>query len=105
MNLLATFAAGVFSFCTPDFCAMGPPLRIWPAPIARPGPYFPPPRLDPKLARPFPPPPRPAPPPVQQPPTSDMDADRERVIEAGEAHCRRWPQDKICHALPEGGQR
>ena len=26
-----------------------------------------------------------------------MEQDRERVIQEGQAHCERWPDDKICH--------
>jgi hypothetical protein len=29
-----------------------------------------------------------------------MEQSRERVIEMGEAHCKAFPQDSICHRLP-----
>jgi hypothetical protein len=31
------------------------------------------------------------------PPNRMMDMERERIIQLGEEHCRRWPEDKICH--------
>jgi hypothetical protein len=34
------------------------------------------------------------------PPPLSMEQSRERVIEMGEAHCRAFPQDSICHRLP-----
>jgi hypothetical protein len=52
----------------------------------------------------------PMPPPVYRYPraTSDIDKsrarplsrdeERERIIDAGEAFCRKWPDDKVCHA-------
>ena len=33
------------------------------------------------------------------PPELSMEQDRERVISQGEEHCRRWPNDSICHKL------
>ena len=33
------------------------------------------------------------------PPELSMKQDRERVISQGEEHCRRWPNDSICHKL------
>jgi hypothetical protein len=33
MNPAAVLIAGVFSFCTPDGCIMGPPLKIFSAPM------------------------------------------------------------------------
>ena len=40
-----------------------------------------------------------SPPPPPSPPPLTMEEDREAVIAAGEAHCRRWPHDQTCHAL------
>lgn len=44
--------------------------------------------------------PPPAPPPVihaPQQPQGSVDESRERVIQMGEEHCRRYPRDSICH--------
>jgi hypothetical protein len=73
MSRFALLAAGVFSFCTPDFCAMGPPLQVWPSPL--------------NVRR--------APPPV--PPPMTQDQERNFIIRQGEAYCRKFPTDKICH--------
>jgi hypothetical protein len=27
-----------------------------------------------------------------------MEQDRERVIQEGQVHCERWPDDEICHS-------
>ena len=37
--------------------------------------------------------------PIAPPPEAPltMEQDRERVIQEGQAHCERWPDDKICH--------
>lgn len=42
---------------------------------------------------------RPLPPPVADPleAQGSVDESRERVIQMGEEHCRRYPRDKICH--------
>jgi hypothetical protein len=70
MNPAALLVAGVFSFCTPDFCAMGPPLQVWPSPMNRSA--------------------------AAAPPMS-QDQQREFIIRQGEAFCRKFPADKICH--------
>lgn len=75
MSPAAMLIAGVFSFCTPDYCAMGPPLRVWPAPINR----------------------QPVAP--VRVPYMTQDQQREYIIRQGEAFCRRYPTDKICHQM------
>jgi hypothetical protein len=37
---------------------------------------------------------------IQRPSPLSMEQSRKRVIEMGEAHCRAFPQDIICHPLP-----
>lgn len=79
MNPAALLLTGVFSFCTPDGCVAGPPLRIYPSPM--------------NVARSA------APPPMTQ------DQQREYIIRQGEAFCRRYPADKICHPPPQDTPR
>jgi hypothetical protein len=45
----------------------------------------------------MPPPVRRAPP----PPQLSRDEERERIIDAGEAFCAKYPTDKVCHAPKE----
>jgi hypothetical protein len=50
--------------------------------------------------------PAPLPLPVQQrrgsaPQLSQQDAERERIIDAGERFCARYPTDKVCHPKAE----
>jgi hypothetical protein len=70
MNPAALLIAGVFSYCTPDYCVMSPPLQVWPSPMARA---------------------------AAAPPAITQDQQRELIIRQGEAFCRKFPTDKMCH--------
>ena len=43
------------------------------------------------------------PPPLHAPPPRQMtrDEERENVIRQGEAFCAKWPDDRVCHPLPD----
>jgi hypothetical protein len=46
---------------------------------------------------PMPPPVRQVVRPVQQPRALSRDEERERIIDAGERFCMKWPDDRVCH--------
>lgn len=75
MSPAAMLLTGVFSFCTPDGCVAGPPLRIYPSPMNRQ--YAPP------------PPPRPA--------AMTRDQEREFIRKQGERFCLKYPDDMACN--------
>jgi hypothetical protein len=51
--------------------------------------------VPPGYSAPMPPPAYRAPPP--QPRALSRDEERERIIDAGERFCMRWPTDRVCH--------
>lgn len=55
-----------------------------------------PPQPAPNVARSAPPPP--------PPPQMSMEESRADVVRRGQAHCDRWPQDRICHWQQERRQ-
>jgi hypothetical protein len=42
------------------------------------------------------------PPPNPQPRALTRDEERERIIDAGEAFCRKYPTDQVCHPKDSG---
>lgn len=58
--------------------------------------------VPPGYSQPAPPPPVQARRPPPQPRALTQDQERDRVIDAGEAFCRRYKSDPICHPLPQG---